>query len=188
MPKGYVKIVLKIKIKFCFHARGMKGWLVFCFLISACNRTYYGDVGTTYELELPKPRSDRMPFLCHLTFTANGHNYGDFVQVRLKLLVFFIPGKIRSIISLLLSPPSSPHPTSSKKNLAEKRIFFKDFPEKAKEGSQKNGRNFFFFFLSKERNKINQLFIALFIFFFFFERTIKFFFISFSLCWKRSVF
>jgi hypothetical protein len=52
---------------------------VFCFAV--CNRTYYGDVGKTYELELHKPREDRLPFLCQLTFMANGHNHGELVQV-----------------------------------------------------------------------------------------------------------
>ncbi|KAG8274082.1 hypothetical protein J6590_008212 [Homalodisca vitripennis] len=46
-----------------------------------CNRTYYGDVGKTYQLNLHKPREERLPFLCHLTFTANGHSHGELVQV-----------------------------------------------------------------------------------------------------------
>ncbi|XP_033607725.1 low-density lipoprotein receptor-related protein 8-like, partial [Cryptotermes secundus] len=45
-----------------------------------CNRTYYGDVGKTYELELHRPREDRMPFVCHLTFQAAGGDMGDLVQ------------------------------------------------------------------------------------------------------------
>ncbi|KAG8250504.1 hypothetical protein J6590_100194 [Homalodisca vitripennis] len=45
-----------------------------------CNRTYYGDVGKTYQLNLHKPREERLPFLCHLTFTANGHSHGELVQ------------------------------------------------------------------------------------------------------------
>jgi hypothetical protein len=48
---------------------------------AVCNRTYYGDVSKTYELELHKPREDRLPFLCQLTFMANGHNHGELVQV-----------------------------------------------------------------------------------------------------------
>jgi len=52
---------------------------VFCFTV--CNRTYYGDVEKTYELKLHKPREDRLPFLCQLTFMANGHNHGEIVQV-----------------------------------------------------------------------------------------------------------
>ncbi|KAJ8878395.1 hypothetical protein PR048_018973 [Dryococelus australis] len=48
--------------------------------VAVCNRTYYGDVGKTYELELHKPREERLPFLCHLTFTANGLSHGDLVQ------------------------------------------------------------------------------------------------------------
>ena len=51
------------------------------FFFTVCNRTYYGDVGKTYELELHKPREDRLPFLCQLTFMANGHNHGELVQV-----------------------------------------------------------------------------------------------------------
>ncbi|XP_068086166.1 uncharacterized protein [Anabrus simplex] len=46
-----------------------------------CNRTYYGDVGRTYELELHRPREDRMPFICQLTFTAGGSGLGDLVQL-----------------------------------------------------------------------------------------------------------
>lgn len=53
-------------------------------LFAVCNRTYYGDVGKTYELELGKPLEGRLPFLCHLTFTANGHNHGDIVQVSIR--------------------------------------------------------------------------------------------------------
>ncbi|XP_063227000.1 uncharacterized protein LOC134533409 [Bacillus rossius redtenbacheri] len=48
---------------------------------SPCNRTYYGDVGRTYELEIRRPREDRLPFLCHLNFTAGGKELGDLVQL-----------------------------------------------------------------------------------------------------------
>ncbi|XKL59052.1 hypothetical protein PGB90_000068 [Kerria lacca] len=46
-----------------------------------CNRTYYGDVGHTYELEIRRPREDRLPFLCFLNFTAAGGVYGDLIQI-----------------------------------------------------------------------------------------------------------
>lgn len=52
------------------------------FSVAACNRTYFGDVGRTYELEIRRPREDRLPFLCHLNFTAAGRDLGDLVQVR----------------------------------------------------------------------------------------------------------
>ncbi|XP_049816979.1 uncharacterized protein LOC109597464 [Aethina tumida] len=48
---------------------------------SMCNRTYYGDVGKTYELRVVKSAETRLPFLCHLTFTANGQSHGDIVQL-----------------------------------------------------------------------------------------------------------
>ncbi|GLV33885.1 uncharacterized protein CBL_11231 [Carabus blaptoides fortunei] len=48
--------------------------------VAACNRTYYGDVGRTYELEIRRPREDRLPFLCHLNFTAGGGTLGDLIQ------------------------------------------------------------------------------------------------------------
>lgn len=51
------------------------------FCISACNRTYYGDIGKTYDLDLHRPREDKLPYICHLTFTASGGNFGDIVQV-----------------------------------------------------------------------------------------------------------
>lgn len=49
--------------------------------VSVCNRTYYGDVGKTYDLRVVKSVDTRLPFLCHLTFTANGQSHGDIVQV-----------------------------------------------------------------------------------------------------------
>ncbi|GAB0090204.1 prolow-density lipoprotein receptor-related protein 1-like [Sergentomyia squamirostris] len=48
---------------------------------TVCNRTYYGDVGRTYALRVPPPQWSRLPFLCHLTFTASGHDQGDIVQI-----------------------------------------------------------------------------------------------------------
>ncbi|XP_018785466.1 PREDICTED: uncharacterized protein LOC108966827 [Bactrocera latifrons] len=48
---------------------------------SVCNRTYYGDVGRTYTLKVPTPQWNRLPFLCHLTFTASGREQGDIVQI-----------------------------------------------------------------------------------------------------------
>lgn len=50
-------------------------------LFSGCNRTYYGDIGQTYALELHRPKQDRVPFVCVLTFTAAGGQHGDVVQV-----------------------------------------------------------------------------------------------------------
>nr|CAD7434252.1 unnamed protein product [Timema monikensis] len=49
-------------------------------ITSSCNRTYHGDVGKTYELELHRPREDRLPFICQLTLTAGGGDLGDIVQ------------------------------------------------------------------------------------------------------------
>ncbi|XP_030746588.1 uncharacterized protein LOC115875308, partial [Sitophilus oryzae] len=46
-----------------------------------CNRTYYGDVSKTYDLKVLKAADARLPFLCHLTFTANGQSHGDIVQL-----------------------------------------------------------------------------------------------------------
>uniref|UniRef100_A0A8D8WWG1 Uncharacterized protein n=1 Tax=Cacopsylla melanoneura TaxID=428564 RepID=A0A8D8WWG1_9HEMI len=40
---------------------------------TVCNRTFYGEVDNTYQIQLNKPREQKLPFLCHLTFTANGH-------------------------------------------------------------------------------------------------------------------
>lgn len=51
--------------------------------ISACNRTLYGDVGRTYEVEVRRPREDRLPFICHLNFTAANGDFGDLVQVKI---------------------------------------------------------------------------------------------------------
>ncbi|CAB0012863.1 unnamed protein product [Nesidiocoris tenuis] len=50
----------------------------------ACNRTYYGEVGKTYDLELHRPKVDRLPYFCKLTLTAGGGRFGDIVQVTLE--------------------------------------------------------------------------------------------------------
>lgn len=55
--------------------------------ISVCNRTYYGDIGRTYALRVPPPQWNRLPFLCHITFTASGQEQGDIVQVKLPIWV-----------------------------------------------------------------------------------------------------
>uniref|UniRef100_A0A1B0CN39 CUB domain-containing protein n=1 Tax=Lutzomyia longipalpis TaxID=7200 RepID=A0A1B0CN39_LUTLO len=49
-----------------------------------CNRTYYGNLGLTYDLELHRPKEDRIPYICVLTFTAAGGIHGDIVQVTLE--------------------------------------------------------------------------------------------------------
>uniref|UniRef100_A0A8D8YX57 CUB domain-containing protein n=1 Tax=Cacopsylla melanoneura TaxID=428564 RepID=A0A8D8YX57_9HEMI len=46
-----------------------------------CNRTYHGEVGGTYEVELHRPKQDKLPFICHLIFTASGGNFGDLIQL-----------------------------------------------------------------------------------------------------------
>ncbi|XP_054289663.1 uncharacterized protein LOC129004960, partial [Macrosteles quadrilineatus] len=65
-------------------------------LCSPCNRTYYGDLGTTYELELHRPREDRLPFVCHLTLTAGSGSLGDIVQVTFES---FTLGRFTSFLS-----------------------------------------------------------------------------------------
>lgn len=56
--------------------------------VSACNRTYYGEVGYSYRLNVKKSSKER-PFLCHLSFTASGQEHGDFVEVSYtKLYVY----------------------------------------------------------------------------------------------------
>lgn len=52
------------------------------FHVAACNKTYYGDVGKTYDLELHRPKEDKVPYICKLTFNAPGDDFGDIVQVR----------------------------------------------------------------------------------------------------------
>lgn len=50
-------------------------------IFPGCNRTYFGETGKTYDLELHRPKEDKIPFICHLTFTAGGDEFGDLVQV-----------------------------------------------------------------------------------------------------------
>lgn len=49
------------------------------FTFPACNISYYGVVGRTYELEVKRP--PQVPFLCYLNLTAGGGILGDLVQV-----------------------------------------------------------------------------------------------------------
>ena len=46
-----------------------------------CNRTYHGREGRTYKLDVSPPAEGRLPFLCHLTFTAGGYGHGELVQL-----------------------------------------------------------------------------------------------------------
>ncbi|XP_050432272.1 uncharacterized protein LOC126840515 [Adelges cooleyi] len=48
-----------------------------------CNRTYYGDVGKTYEFELHRPKPDKLPFICFIKLVAPGQHLGDLIQVTL---------------------------------------------------------------------------------------------------------
>lgn len=53
-----------------------------------CNRTYHGNLGTTYHMELHRPKEDKIPYICLLTFTAAGGMHGDIVQVCFEALLF----------------------------------------------------------------------------------------------------
>ncbi|KAG7198767.1 hypothetical protein KM043_001754 [Ampulex compressa] len=61
-----------------------------------CNKTYYGDVGKTYDLELHRPKEDKVPYFCKLTFSAPGEELGDIVQLTFDS---FTLGKFVSFIS-----------------------------------------------------------------------------------------
>lgn len=64
---------------------------------TVCNRTWFGDVGKTYEMELDKPTA--LPFVCHLNFTAAGGSHGDIIQVRKMYLT--LTGKSQKKASLI---------------------------------------------------------------------------------------
>lgn len=49
--------------------------------IAGCNRTYYGNLGVTYNMELHRPKEDKIPYVCELNFTAAGGQHGDIIQV-----------------------------------------------------------------------------------------------------------
>ncbi|XP_069954902.1 uncharacterized protein [Cherax quadricarinatus] len=51
---------------------------------SPCNRTYYGRVGATYSLHIPRPPRGTLPHFCQLTFIASGDAYGDLVQLSIE--------------------------------------------------------------------------------------------------------
>lgn len=52
-----------------------------------CNRTWFGDTGKTYEIELDKPKT--LPFICHFNITAAGGYHGDIIQVRYIFCSFY---------------------------------------------------------------------------------------------------
>ncbi|XP_071525572.1 uncharacterized protein [Panulirus ornatus] len=49
-----------------------------------CNRTYYGRMGSTYTLQVPRPSEESLPHFCQLTFIASGDLYGDLVQLSIE--------------------------------------------------------------------------------------------------------
>lgn len=72
----WIFIVLVSFFLFFFDGRGSRGNAC---AHTVCNRTWFGEVGKTYELELDKPTA--LPFACHLNFTAAGGSHGDIIQV-----------------------------------------------------------------------------------------------------------
>ncbi|KAH1003364.1 hypothetical protein HUJ05_011289 [Dendroctonus ponderosae] len=59
----------------------LDGWFLTVANFPGCNRTYSGTTGKTYQLELHRPKEDKIPFICDLTFTAAGGVFGDLVQI-----------------------------------------------------------------------------------------------------------
>jgi len=43
-------------------------------------------VGKTYDLELHRPKEDKVPYICKLTFSAPGDDFGDIVQVSRRII------------------------------------------------------------------------------------------------------
>ncbi|CAH2216325.1 jg13329, partial [Pararge aegeria aegeria] len=74
-----------------------------------CNKTYYGDIGRTYEVELHRPREDLVPYVCLLTITAAGGMHGDLVQVGVFSFKYLVPDENRrGAISLTYQGNRSP--------------------------------------------------------------------------------
>jgi hypothetical protein len=48
-------------------------------------------VGKTYRLTIPRPRADKLPFVCSLNFVANQYEMGDLIQVRLNKSSLIVP-------------------------------------------------------------------------------------------------
>lgn len=38
-------------------------------------------MGNTYEVAIHRPKEDKLPFICHLVFSAGEEDFGDIVQV-----------------------------------------------------------------------------------------------------------
>lgn len=83
---------------------GYKSYIfpIFSF-ISGCNRTYHGTIGITYNLELHRPKEDKIPYVCLLTFTASGGIHGDLVQVSLEKQSFWWIFIVLRLMTFILS-------------------------------------------------------------------------------------
>lgn len=55
-------------------------------------------MGKTYDLELHRPKEDKVPYICKLTFNAPGDDFGDIVQVRGTVQVSSYPYGILTYI------------------------------------------------------------------------------------------
>jgi hypothetical protein len=67
--------------KFPIKPRKLHNHFFCLFIFAECNRTYHGNVGTTYHMELHRPKEDKLPYVCLITFAAAGGANGDIVQV-----------------------------------------------------------------------------------------------------------
>ncbi|XP_076305619.1 uncharacterized protein LOC143222678 [Tachypleus tridentatus] len=48
----------------------------------ACNRTFNGEANIKYRLHISEPFHRHVPFLCVVSFVADGGEYGDYVELR----------------------------------------------------------------------------------------------------------
>lgn len=67
-PFGCISCMIEFNLFVCFFTT-----------LTVCNRTWFGDIGKTYEMEIYKPNA--LPFICYLNFTAPGGLHGDIIQV-----------------------------------------------------------------------------------------------------------
>lgn len=94
-----------------FHSIVDPKYLVY----SVCNRTWFGDTGKTYEMELDKPKN--LPFVCHLNFTAAGGSHGDIIQVSTFSQFPTILNKFRTILFFFFLNINLHFPSLNNKNI-----------------------------------------------------------------------
>ncbi|CAB4054339.1 unnamed protein product [Lepeophtheirus salmonis] len=124
---------------------------------SACNRTYYGEVGRSYRLSIPRPRANKLPFICDLHFVAKHDDFGDLIQICIDSVAEkeINSGQFCGIVSKSIRPVY----ISEKNEVTAALRFFKFYGGETPERNFAFRIKYKFLRLSRAHSRIQSIFV-----------------------------